>query len=54
MTAKELLDNVTWSRKDLTCIEDLSLREINEVFALADMFKAELKGDKTKLGYLRG
>lgn len=54
MTAKEFLDNVTWSRKDLTCIEDLSLREINEVFALADMFKAELKGDKTKLGYLRG
>ena len=43
MTAKEFLCNVSWSRKDLTCTEYLSLREIDEIFALADIFKAEVK-----------
>ena len=54
MTAKEFLCNVSWSRKDLTCTEDLSLREIDEIFALADIFKAEVKKDRTKLPYLKG
>ena len=54
MTAKEFLCNVSWSRKDLTCTEYLSLREIDEIFALADIFKAEVKKDRTKLPYLKG
>ena len=54
MIAEEFLSNVTWARKDLTCIEDLSLREINEVFALADIFKSSLRSDKAKLPYLSG
>lgn len=48
------MGNVSWSRKDLTCTEDLSLREIGEIFSLADIFKAEVKKDRTKLPYLRG
>lgn len=54
MTAKEFLGGVSWSRKDLTCTEDLSLREIGEIFSLADIFKAEVKKDRTKLPYLGG
>ncbi len=54
MIAEEFLSNTTWARKDLTCIEDLSLREINEVFALADIFKTSLMSDKAKLPYLSG
>ena len=34
--------------------EDLSLDEIGKIFAMADVFKASLKGDKTKLPYLKG
>ena len=48
------MGNVSWSRKDLTCTEDLSLREIGAIFSLADIFKAEVKKDRTKLPYLRG
>ncbi len=54
MISKEFLTDVSWNRKDLTCIEDLSLREINEVFALADIFKTSLKEDGSKLPYLKG
>lgn len=54
MTAKEFSGGVSWSRKDLTCTEDLSLREIDEIFSLADIFKAEVKKDRTKLPYLCG
>lgn len=54
MTAKEFPSKISWSRKDLTCTEDLSLREIEEIFTLADQFKAEVKKDRTKLPYLKG
>lgn len=54
MIADEFLNNATWNRKDLTCIEDLSLREINEIFSLADIFKSFLKSNKSKLSYLSG
>ena len=43
MTAKDFLDNVQWSRKDLISTEGLTLREIGEIFSLADIFKAEIK-----------
>lgn len=54
MVAESFLKNSLWARKDLTCIEDLSLAEINEVFALADIFKASLVDDAAKIQYLRG
>ena len=54
MITEDFLTNPTWARKDLTAIEDLSLREINEVFALAEVFKASLKREEGKLGYLSG
>jgi len=54
MSVNEFLKDVSWSRKDLTSIEELSLREINEVFALADIFKASLKTDNAKLPYMKG
>lgn len=54
MTAKDFLDNVQWSRKDLISTEGLTLREIGEIFSLADIFKAEIKNERTKLPYLKG
>lgn len=54
MNADKFLKEVSWNRKDLTCIEDLSLREINEVFALADIFRNTIKQDRAKLPYFSG
>ena len=54
MAAKEFSGGFSWARKDLTCTEDLSLREVDEIFSLADIFKAEVKKDRTKLPYLSG
>lgn len=52
MIAKDFLSAPLWSRKDLTTLEDLSVGEINEIFSLADVFKASLKSDGSALRYL--
>ena len=51
MTAKDFLDNVQWSRKDLISTEGLTLREIGEIFSLADIavIRREQDVDKTCL-----
>lgn len=54
MKIEDFIDGVSWGRKDLTNIKDLSLREINEIFALAKLFKSSLKTDGAKLPYLKG
>ncbi len=43
-----------WSRKDLISTENLSLAEINQIFSMADAFKATLKTENAKLPYLNG
>lgn len=53
MKIEDFIDGVSWGRKDLTNIKDLSLREINEIFALAKLFKSSLKTDGAKLPYLK-
>ena len=53
-SATQFAQDASWFRKDLTCTQDLSLAEIEQVFKLADIFKAELKKDRTKLPYLKG
>ncbi len=53
MKIEDFIDGVSWGRKDLTNIKDLSLREINEIFALAKLFKSSLKTDDAKLPYLK-
>jgi len=54
MIAKDFLKDVSWARKDMISTEGLSLPEVNQIFALADIFKASLKDDKAKLPYLKG
>ncbi len=54
MIVEDFFKNASWKRKDLISTEDLSLKEINEIFSLADIFKASLKNDKAKLPYLEG
>ncbi len=54
MIVDSFLKNSSWSKKDLICVEDLSLNEIREVFALADIFKKSLIDDSTKIPYLSG
>ncbi len=54
MIVEDFLMNASWKSKDLVSTEPLSVRDINEVFALADIFKASLKSDKAKLPYLKG
>ena len=54
MIVEDFFKNVSWKRKDLISTEDLSLKEVNEIFSLADIFKASLKNDKAKLPYLEG
>lgn len=54
MIVEDFFKNASWERKDLISTEDLSLKEINEIFSLADIFKASLKNDKAKLPYLEG
>ena len=54
MKIDDFIKKSKWSRKDLTNISDLSLDEINEIFALAKLFKATLKDDGAKLPYLSG
>ncbi len=43
-----------WSRKDLISTENLSIAEINQIFSMADAFKATLKTENAKLPYLSG
>ncbi len=54
MISQDFMKNLSWRRKDMISTEDLSLDEIGKIFAMADVFKASLKGDKTKLPYLKG
>ncbi len=54
MIVEDFFKNATWNRKDLVSTQDLSLKEIGEIFSLADIFKASLKSDKAKLPYLKG
>ena len=54
MIVKDFLNNAQWKNKDLVSTETLSLQDVNEIFELADIFKASLKFDKTKLPYLKG
>ncbi len=54
MIVEDFFKNATWNRKDLVSTQDLSLKEIGEIFSLADIFKASLKNDKAKLPYLKG
>ena len=54
MISQDFMKNLSWRRKDMISTEDLSLDEIGNIFAMADVFKASLKGDKTKLPYLKG
>jgi aspartate carbamoyltransferase catalytic subunit len=54
MITKDFMNGLNWSRKDLISTENLTLAEINQIFSMADMFKASLKTDKAKLPYLNG
>lgn len=54
MISQDFMKNLSWRRKDMISTEDLSLDEIGKIFAMADVFKPSLKGDKTKLPYLKG
>lgn len=54
MISKDFMKNLSWSRKDMISTEDLNPAEIDKIFAMADVFKASLKTDKTKLPYLKG
>ena len=54
MITKDFMNGLKWSRKDLISTENLTLAEINQIFSMADMFKASLKTDKAKLPYLNG
>ena len=54
MISQDFMKNLSWRRKDMISTEDLSLDEIGKIFAMADVFKASLKSDKTKLPYLKG
>ena len=54
MIVDNFLKKSSWSKKDLTCIEDLSLREINEIFSLADIFRKSLSDGAAKIPYLSG
>ncbi len=54
MIVKDFLNNAKWQNKDLVSTQTLSLQDVNEIFGLADIFKASLKSDKTKLPYLKG
>lgn len=54
MIVKDFLKNASFKHKDLISTQALSIDDVNEIFALADIFKASLKNDKTKLPYLKG
>ncbi len=54
MIAEDFMKRLSWSRKDLISTENLSLAEINQIFSMADAFKATLKKENAKLPYLSG
>lgn len=54
MVSEDLMERLSWSRKDLISTEDLARAEIDKIFTLADIFGASLRGDKAKLPYLKG
>ncbi|MBS1485247.1 MAG: aspartate carbamoyltransferase catalytic subunit [Opitutales bacterium] len=54
MLSKEFLNGFKWSRKDLTCIKDLSLWEIEEIMSFAEVFKESIVSKIGKLPYQRG
>ncbi len=49
MASEEFLKGFKWSRKDLTCIEDLSLWEVEEIMELAGVFKESIVSKIGKL-----
>lgn len=54
MIVEDFLKNASWNRKDMISTQPLSLKDIDEIFSLADIFKAWLKDDKAKLPYMKG
>ncbi len=53
-TSKDFFNNISWTKKDLTNIECLSVAELEQIFSLAELFKALIIEDGCKLPYLRG
>ena len=54
MINTDFFKNINWTRKDLTDIESLSLSEMEQIFSLAELFKALIKEDGCKLPFLQG
>ena len=54
MVSEKFLNSFKWSRKDLTNIKDLQLWEIEEIMALAKVFKESIVAKIGKLPYQRG
>ena len=54
MVSEKFLNSFKWSRKDLTNIKDLQLWEIEEIMALAKVFKESIVSKIGKLPYQRG
>ncbi|MFI3290270.1 MAG: aspartate carbamoyltransferase catalytic subunit [Opitutales bacterium] len=53
-TSKDFFNNISWTKKDLTNIECLTVAELEQIFSLAELFKALIIEDGCKLPYLRG
>ena len=49
MISNEFLKSFSWDRKDLVCIRDLSLDEIEQIFSLAKLFKESIVAKMGKL-----
>jgi len=54
MISKEFLKNISWARKDLTNLQCLSIKELEEIFSLAELYKESVSGGDSKLDYLKG
>jgi len=54
MISKDFLNKISWSKKDLTNIAELTPTALEEIFSLAELFKSLLKEDGCKLPYLHG
>jgi len=54
MISKDFLNKISWSKKDLTNIAELTPTALEEIFSLAELFKSLIKEDGCKLPYLHG
>ncbi len=54
MISKEFLKSITWSKKDLTDLQGLELKELEDIFSLAELYKELICGGECKLAYLQG